>query len=105
MMNLNLRLVKNNRTNADVANQQSAFANEREAFKSDYIAYSQELEALIAINCKEEPQRFYEKLESVRGRRQTVADHVSKLLEMTKEHRESVQELRDSMDDAEEKDE
>lgn len=97
MMNLNLRLVKNNIANANVSRQQTDFAAEREAFKSDYITYSQELENLIAINCKEKPQHFYDQLETVRSRRATVADHVKRLSEMAAEHRKTILDMRDSL--------
>ena len=47
MMNLNLRLVKNNRANADIASQQTTFISERDRFKNDFIGYSQQLEAEV----------------------------------------------------------
>jgi hypothetical protein len=97
MMNLNIRLVKNNIANANVSRQQTDFAAERDAFKSDYITYSQGLENLIAINCKEEPQHFYDQLETVRSRRATVADHVKRLSEMAAEHRKTILDMRDSL--------
>ena len=97
MMNLNLRLVKNNVPNANVSSQQKDFAAERAAFNSDYIAYSQALEELIAINCKDEPQHFYDQLETVRSRRETVANHVKRLNEMTAEHRKTILDMRDSL--------
>ncbi len=105
MMNLNLRLVKNDIANANISRQQTEYASEREAFKSDYISYSQELENLISINCKDEPQRFYEQLESVRARRADVAKHVKRLSEMTAEHRKSILDMRDSLSTPEKKDE
>ena len=97
MMNLNLRLVKNNIANANVSRQQTDFAAERESFKSDYISYSQELEKLISINCKDEPQNFYDQLETVRSRRATVAGHVKRLSEMAAEHRKTILDMRDGL--------
>lgn len=97
MMNLNLRLVKNNIANANVSRQQTEFAAERESFKSDYISYSQELEKLISVNCKDEPQSFYDQLEAVRSRRATVAGHVKRLSEMAAEHRKTILDMRDGL--------
>ncbi|MBP5634686.1 hypothetical protein J6X09_03275 [Candidatus Saccharibacteria bacterium] len=97
MMNLNLRLVKNNIANANVSRQQTEFAAERESFKSDYISYSQELEKLISVNCKDEPQSFYDQLETVRSRRATVAGHVKRLGEMAAEHRKTILDMRDGL--------
>ena len=97
MMNLNLRLVKNNIANANVSRQQTEFAAERESFKSDYISYSQELEKLISVNCKDEPQSFYDQLETVRSRRATVAGHVKRLSEMAAEHRKTILDMRDGL--------
>ena len=97
MMNLNLRLVKNNIANANVSRQQTEFAAERESFKSDYISYSQELEKLISVNCKDEPQSFHDQLETVRSRRATVAGHVKRLSEMAAEHRKTILDMRDGL--------
>lgn len=97
MMNLNLRLVKNNLANANISNQQTDFAAEREAFKSDYITYSQALENLISINCKDEPQHFYDQLETVRSQRSTVAQHVKRMTEMVNEHRKAILDMRESL--------
>ena len=47
MINLNLRLVKNNRPNAALAEQQTKFTTRRDRFKNDYVKYSQELDKLI----------------------------------------------------------
>lgn len=97
MMNLNLRLVKNNIANANVSRQQTEFAAERESFKNDYISYSQELEKLISVNCKDEPQSFYDQLETVRSHRATVAGHVKRLSEMAAEHRKTILDMRDGL--------
>ncbi len=94
MMNLNLRLVKNNMANATIAEQQTTFMSERERFKNDYIGYSQELEALIDIDCKNEPDKFYEKLKSTRQKRADVSASVARLREIIGKHRRSVLDLR-----------
>lgn len=97
MMNLNLRLVKNNMASGDIASQQSEFTNVRERFKKDYIEYQKELEALIAINCKDDPYRFYEQLESVRARRNDMGWSIGRLREIANEHRQSVLDMRNEL--------
>ncbi len=97
MMNLNLRLVKNNKASGEIAAQQAEFSSVRERFKRDYIEYQKELESLIGVNCKDEPYRFYEQLEHVRGRRDDMEWSIDRLREIADEHRESVQSLREEL--------
>ena len=76
---LNLRLVENNATDTGLMESQSNFSAAREKFVSDYNIYQQYLEELVAINCVEEPVKFYEKLESTRNKRKIVSQDVVKL--------------------------
>ena len=98
MMNLNLRLVKNNRANADIAAQQTTFISERDRFKNDFIGYSQELEALINIDCKAEPQKFYDQLENTRAKRSDVDASIRRLNEILDHHRDSLNKLREELE-------
>ena len=93
MMNLNLRLVKNNMASADIAEQQSTFMSERDRFKNDYIGYAQELENLINIDCKNEPQKFYNQLKKTRRKREDVDASIKRLVEVLGHHRQSVKNL------------
>lgn len=97
MMNLNLRLVKNNKASGEIAAQQAEFSSVRERFKRDYIEYQKELETLIAINCKDDPYRFYEQLEYVRARRDDMGWSINRLREIADEHRQSVQKLKEEL--------
>ena len=76
---LNLRLVDNNTTNAELVANQSNFSETRAKFNNDYIIYQQNLEELVAINCEEEPVKFYEKLETTREKRKAVRQDMAKL--------------------------
>lgn len=98
MMNLNLRLVKNNRANADIASQQTTFISERDRFKNDFIGYSQQLEALINIDCKAEPQKFYDQLENTRAKRSDVDASIRRLNEILDHHRDSLNKLREELE-------
>jgi hypothetical protein len=97
MMNLNLRLVKNGMANAETAEQQTTFVSERNRFKNDYIGYSQELEKLINIDCKAEPQKFYDQLEITRAKRNDIDSSVKRMNEILNRHRESVKGIREGL--------
>ena len=94
MMNLNSRLIKNGISNTDIYNQQASFISERERFKADFSGYSQALDNLLSIDCKNEPQKFYNQLEKVRRKRSDVYWSTWRLRETLDYHRESVIELR-----------
>lgn len=78
---LNLRLVRNNYpTLSDI---QSDFSAEQTQFRDSYTEYMREMEALVAINCQSEPEKFYDQLVVVRNRRAKVKRAVEKLKELT----------------------
>lgn len=91
---LNVRLVENNLSNADFVENQNKFAEAKNLFANDYIKYQQYLEELVAIDCKSEPDKFYEKLESVRRRRQTMAQDALKLRTLISDHLKLVNNLK-----------
>lgn len=97
MLNLNLRLVKNNLASADIAGQQTAFVSEQKRFKDDYIGYSQELENLLKIDCKAEPKKFYYQLEIVRAKREDINLSMKRLREIITKHRAAVVTLKESI--------
>lgn len=97
MMNLNLRLVKNNMANAEIAEQQTTFISERERFKKDYIGYSQELEKLIDIDCKSDPQKFYTQLQKTRRKREDIDASIKRLDEILGKHRQSLLDLKEGL--------
>ena len=98
MTNLNLRLVKNNHINTELADQQSRFSATRDAFKQHYIEYSQSLETLIGINCREKPVVFYRQLEALRERRERVASDVRELNAQILAHKETIMSIRRGYD-------
>lgn len=80
---LNLRLVKNNLSSNNLLSLQTSLASLRSDFSTDFIAYSKSLEELIALDCRLEPDEFYQKLEETREKRAVVAsdmDKINKLL-------------------------
>jgi uncharacterized protein with gpF-like domain len=97
MLNLNLRLVKNNMANANLSQLQTSFASERDYFKTAYTSYQRTLDDLIAIDCREKPQEFYDQLEKVRTKREKVNTSTARLLDIIEEHRAEVLGLKESL--------
>ncbi len=93
---LNLRLVENNITNTALLENQTNFAARRTRFSNDYIAYQQALEELVNVNCKSEPEKFYEKLVLTREKRQMVNRDTKKMRELAAEQVRLVEELRNA---------
>ena len=97
MSNLSLRLMRNGIANQDIADQQATFQSERERFRKDFIGYSQELQSLINIDCKNEPIKFYRKLETTRKKRADIMKSIERMDEIIAKHRQSVLDIRDGL--------
>ena len=93
---LNVRLVKNNRFDANLNEIQKDLVSTRESFNQNYVNYSQALENLLAIDCKNNPNDFYAKLITVRESRAKVAESTKEMNELIKKHADSVKSLRAS---------
>lgn len=91
---LNLRLVENNISNAALLENQTNFAERRIRFVNDFIVYQQALEDLVRIDCKNGPDRFYEKLQSTKEKRKIVNRDVIKLKSYTDEQVKLVEALK-----------
>ncbi len=94
---LNLRLVENNTSNNNLMESQSNFSVAREKFVNDYISYQQSLEELVAVNCTEEPAKFYEKLVSTRSKRKMVSQDAVKLETLAGKQINLVQSLKETI--------
>ena len=94
MMPLNVRLIENNIPNAELVENQNGFTEARKAFNGDYINYQQGLEELVAMDCKNKPAEFYEKLSEVRKKRKTVEQDTVKLRKLITEQIKLVTELK-----------
>ena len=94
MTPLNVRLLENNLSNVELVENQNDFAETKTLFNSDYINYQQNLEELVAMDCKKEPAAFYEKLDKVRQKRKIVEQDVLKLRNLISKHVRLVTELR-----------
>lgn len=90
MRPLNLRIVNNNLSSATLVSIQSDFALYRSNFSSDFITYSQSLENLIATDCQNSPQEFYNRLVTTRKLREVVRRDVESLSNVANTHRSAV---------------
>ena len=96
---LNNRFVNNNNLNQDLMNLQIDIANDYENFRSSFIDYSKQMEELIAIDCKENPNEFYSKLAKTRASRKNLNDYALKVNSNITKHIDLVTKLKDSMED------
>jgi hypothetical protein len=91
---LNVRLVENNLSEVSLIENQTNFAKAKSTFAADYVGYQQNLEELIMVDCKTEPEKFYEKLISVRGKRKIVSQDVARLRNLAANQVKLVNELK-----------
>lgn len=75
----NLRLVKNNQNLGDLSDLQSNFVLQKNDFNSLYIAYSQQFENLLSIDCQKNPDDFYNQLITTRESRKELNQKVEDL--------------------------
>ena len=94
MVPLNMRLVENNLSNADLVENQNDFADAKTVFSSDYISYQQGLEELVGMDCKKEPGKFYEQLSTVRQKRKTIRQSALRLRSLISTHLKLVDQLK-----------
>ena len=91
---LNVKLVENNISNVGLIENQNNLAKAKVAFSDDFIKYQQALEELITIDCKTEPEGFYEKLMVARRRRKAVEQDAATMRGVVSEHVELVNNLK-----------
>ncbi len=91
---LNLRLVENNLSAADLVGNQTKMAEARALFVDDYVNYQKELESLVATSCEEKAGEFYQQLVKVRKKRKIVEQDVLKVRNLISEHVKLAGELR-----------
>ena len=94
---LNVRLVENNLSKSNLIDNQNELAKTKEAFSTTFVDYQKELEELVAMDCRVEPEKFYEKLVSVRVKRKNVALGVSKMRELAIKNIKLVKDLKENL--------
>ncbi len=94
---LNVRLVENNLFDKNLMDNQDSFSKTRDGFIIDYIEYQKGLEDLVAMDCKTEPEVFYEKLVKIREKRKIVATDVANLKKLSTSQVELVKKLKEKL--------
>lgn len=90
---LNLRMVKNGTPSTELFRIQNEFTAQQNYFRDTYVGYMRELEALIATDCSNHPQAFYQKLETVRSERERLRQITQKISQLVDEQYKTVQEV------------
>lgn len=96
---LNLWLVEKNMSRADLIESQNRIAEARTNFSDDYVDYQQGLEQLVAIDCKTEATRFYDKLVRVRQKRKKVEQDMQKMSTLLEEYKGGITKMKETMGD------
>ncbi len=94
---LNVRLIKNNLPDSTLISIQSETIASRNSFTNLFVTYSQRLESLISIDCKNQPDTFYSELENVRYLRSQLEESVNKVNTALSNHLKTVNQLREKL--------
>ena len=94
---LNVRLVENNLSESGLIENQNELATTKTAFSNHFINYQKDLEELVAMDCKIEPEKYYEKLISVREKRKSMVSDVSKMRKLVVKNMELVKKVKESL--------
>jgi hypothetical protein len=94
---LNIRLIKNNLPDINLSRVQTEMFASRNDFTNLFITYSQHLETLISLDCKNQPNEFYYELENVRFLREKLEDSVTKTNNIVSSHLQLVDQLKHNM--------
>ena len=97
IMPLNVKLVEKNLSNAGFIDNQNEFVKTKTTFVNDFTKYQQMLEELVAMDCKNEPEKFYDELVDVRQRRKTMEQDVLKMRRLISEHISLVENMRSKL--------
>lgn len=93
MTPMNLRLIKNNISVPELSDMQQAFADTKVNFSTDFTIYSKLLEELVATDCQNNPDEFYQKLVSTREARKNVRNDMLQLNNILAKYQETVKNL------------
>ena len=94
---LNVSLVENSMSTPSFIESQNTLSDGKVKFSNDYVNYQQRLEELIAVDCKNNPGEFYDKLETTRQKRKKVEQDVQKIRESLVKYLELVKQLKDGL--------
>ncbi len=93
----NVRLVNNSLSISELITIQAEYASKRADFYQDFTSYSQSLEEMLALDCKNNLDLFSAKLTAVRTKREKVRDDVDELNQLISEYRGGIIILEESL--------
>ncbi len=91
----NARLVSNKINNSEILDLTKDFETELVNFKANYQKYNQELSQIKTINCQNQPEKFYDKLQVVRQHRSAAHKNITKLNQLANDYQQLVNQLID----------
>ena len=95
---LNLRLINTNQPNANLTTIHSSIIDTRKNFITEYTTYSQALEDLVASDCYNHPEEFYDKLLDTKKKRANVSTTTTNLRNLLSEYLTGVRKLKSTME-------
>ena len=98
VMPMNLWLVEKNMSRTDLIESQNVISETRASFVNDYVDYQQSLEQLVALDCKNESEKFYDKLVRVRQKRKKVEQDMQKMTKNLDEYKARVTKMKEATD-------
>ena len=93
IMPLNVKLVEANMSSSSLVTNQKNFAEMKETFSKDFVSYQKRLEDLIAMDCKEHPEEFYQNLVVVREKRKIMNQDTMRMRSLISENTKLVNDL------------
>ena len=94
---LNMRLVENNLSNADLVENQNKVADTKTLFTNDFVSYQRNLEELALMDCTDNPEGFYDKLVKVRQKRKIVEQDTLRMRSLISEHVKLANQLKEKL--------
>lgn len=90
---LNLRLTKNNQPSATISDLHSSLISKRQDFSQKFITYSQDFEELLNVDCKSDPEKFYDQLLKTRKSRSALEKTVTEMRNLLDKQLTAVEKL------------
>lgn len=90
---MNTRVASNNITEPKLSEITKKFEDELATFRENYNLYNDQLRNAVDFGCVDEPQGFYDSLDSTRGRRANLNSNVVKLDTLIEEYQQTIKEL------------
>lgn len=95
---LNISIVKAGRSDVTISALNANLIEKRQNFVSEFTSYSQSLDALINIDCQNDPESFYEKLKDTREKRTKLEATVKAIRTNLVNHYTAVKKFQEQLD-------